>query len=158
MKRIVKDPQDLTKLLENASSSLADFSNKTNSLKILTNIVRQICPDLPENAWQIANFHNDLVVIEANSPVWGQRLQFERNNIASQLETQTNGIFNKIEIKINPFTNRRAPIIKPQTEKLKHMSDASSAQIAEVAKNAPPGLKEKLLKLAQHANRNKNQS
>ena len=154
MKRIVKDPEDLTNLLKKASGNIADFSTKAKSLKILTDIVRQICPDLPENAWLIANCREDLVIIEANSPVWGQRLQFERNNIAQQLAIQTQGIFSKIEIKVNPYNNRR-PVAKPVTKPLKHMSQSTAEHINDVAENAPPGLKAVLLRLAKHANRDK---
>lgn len=131
---------------------MADFSTKAQSINILADIVRQTCPDLPDNAWQIANCRQDLVVIEAKSPVWGQRLQFERNNIAQQLSNQTQGIFNKIEIKINPYTNRRE-IVKKVVKSKKEMSQESADQITDVAKNAPPGLKAVLLRLAKHVNK-----
>ena len=151
MKRIVKAPQDLHSLMEKASGSMANLSSKAQSFAIITDIVRQIAPDLPENAWQIANCRDDLVVIEAKSPVWGQRLQFERNNIAQQLTLQTQGLFTRIEIKINPFTNRRE-IEKPVVKSKKHMSSKSAEELTKVAENAPPGLREKLLKLATHVN------
>ncbi|WNC72977.1 DUF721 domain-containing protein [Thalassotalea psychrophila] len=149
MKRIVKAPQDLNSLLEKASGTMADFSTKAQSFKILDDIIRQICPDLPENAWQIANCRQDLVVIEAKSPVWGQRLQFERNNISQQLALQTQGIFRRIEIKINPHGNRRE-IVKEPVKPNKSMSKETAEHIYEVAENAPPGLKEVLLRLAKH--------
>ncbi len=154
MKRIVKEPEDLTNLLKKTSGSLANFSHKAHSLKILSDIIAQSCPDLPEDAWQVANCRDDLVVIEAKSPVWGQRLQFERNNIAQQLLTQTKGIFSKIEIKVNPYGNRRE-LKQPETKPLKNMSQSAADHINSVAENAPPGLKEKLLKLAKHVNNNK---
>lgn len=153
MALIKKSPQDITKLLKKASGTMADFSTKAQSINIIGDIVRQTCPDLPDDAWQIANCRNDLVVIEAKSPVWGQRLQFERNNIAQQLSNQTQGIFNKIEIKINPFSNRREIVKKPIKSK-KKMSQESADQITDVAKHAPPGLKEVLLRLAKHVNKN----
>ena len=149
MKRIVKAPQDLNSLLKKASGTMADFSTKAQSFKILDDIIRQICPDLPENAWQIANCRDDLVVIEAKSPVWGQRLQFERNNISQQLALQTQGIFRRIEIKINPHGNRRE-IVKEPVKPNKSMSEETAEHIYEVAENAPPGLKEVLLRLAKH--------
>ncbi|TRX52711.1 DUF721 domain-containing protein [Thalassomonas sp. M1454] len=154
MKRIVKDPEDLNDLLKKASGNIADFSTKAKSLKILTDIVRQTCPDLPENAWQIANCRQDLVIIEAKSPVWGQRLQFERNNIAQQLAIQTQGIFNKIEIKVNPYGNRRE-VVKPVEKPKKFMSESTAEHLVDVAKDAPAGLKEVLLRLAKHADRGK---
>ncbi|WP_068544858.1 DUF721 domain-containing protein [Thalassotalea crassostreae] len=152
MKRIVKAPQDLNSLLEQASGSIANLSAKSQSLNLLSDIVRQICPDLPENAWQIANFRENLVIIEVISPVWSQRLQFERNNICQQLLQHSDGIFTNIEIKVNPYWNRKEkPVEKPKARK--HMSEKSAEQINEIAQNAPPGLKEKLLRLAKHANK-----
>ncbi|OUS31059.1 hypothetical protein A9Q98_03640 [Thalassotalea sp. 42_200_T64] len=152
MKRIVKDPQDLNSLLKKASGNMADFSTKAQSINILADIVRQTCPDLPENAWQIANCRADLVIIEAKSPVWGQRLQFERNNIAQQLAMQTQGIFTKIEIKVNPHGNIRKAEKTVEVKTKKHMSQKTADQINEVAENAPPGLKEVLRRLAKHVN------
>jgi hypothetical protein len=152
MKRIVKAPEDLNALLKKTTGSLADFSTKAKSLNILTDIVAQICPDLPEDSWQIANFRDDCVVIEAKSSVWGQRLQFERYNIVQQLVTQTKGSITKIEIKINPYANRRE-IKKTPIKAQKQMSKFAADHINSVAENAPPGLKEKLLKLAKHVNK-----
>ena len=59
--------------------------HKHKLLKKIDSIVRQTCPDLPEDTWQIANIKNETVVIEVRSAIWSQRLQFEKNNIALQL-------------------------------------------------------------------------
>ncbi|MDN3653571.1 DciA family protein [Thalassotalea ponticola] len=150
MKRIVKPPQDLQTLLQNASSNMANLSVKAQSLQILANIVSQVCPDLPDNAWQIANCRDNLVVIEAKSSVWGQRLQFERNNIATQLSLQTQGVFNRIEIKVNPFGLKKQQAAPAPSKPTKHMSANSAEQLRKVAEGAPEGLKQKLLKLASH--------
>ncbi|WP_371188145.1 DUF721 domain-containing protein [Thalassotalea maritima] len=156
MKPIIKAPQDLQSLLQNASNSMASISVKAQSLQILAQIVRQTCPDLPEKAWQIANCRDDLVVIEAKSAVWGQRLQFERNNIAKQLQLQTHGIFQRIDIKVNPHgVKREAEPVKVEKPK-KSMSQQSADELLKVAESAPPGLKEKLLKLASHVKKKDN--
>ncbi|NMP15783.1 MULTISPECIES: DUF721 domain-containing protein [unclassified Thalassotalea] len=157
MKRIVKAPQDLQTLLQTASSNMANISVKAQSLQILADIVRQTCPDLPEDAWQIANCRENLVILEAKSSVWGQRLQFERNNIASQLSLQTQGIFNRIEIKVNPFAVRKQIKEQEPAKEKKSMSAESAEELRKVAENAPDGLKQKLLKLASHVKQKNNQ-
>ena len=68
-------------LLKTSTGTLSHIQTKTNSLTLLATIVRQICPDLPADAFNIANCRQDTLIIEVKSPVWGQRLQFERNNI-----------------------------------------------------------------------------
>ncbi len=164
MARRPKAPKDMSTLLNSTTGTLAQIKAKTNSLNQLCDIVRQICPDLPEDAFNIANFVQSTLVIEVKSPVWGQRLQFERNKICQELVKETSGEFSKIEIKINPhgfkqekaiqaYTNKAetSGIKQPQIHTSKSLNSATAKQLLEVAKNAPKGLKEKLEKLAKVA-------
>ena len=155
MARKSKKPIDMSSLLISSSGTLAHIQAKTNSLATLGDIVRQICPDLPADAWHIANFAKSTLIIEVKSPVWGQRLQFERNNICQKLIEVTQGEFQKIEIKINPFLHKQAMLKKDDGKnKINHaniISKNTAKHLAEIAQNAPKGLREKLLKLASHA-------
>ena len=105
MARRPTTPINMLSLLKSSNGTLAHIQEKTNSLTVLASIVRQICPDLPEDAFKIANFHENTLIIEVKSPIWGQRLQFERNNIIKQLVIETDGHFQKIQIKINPHAH-----------------------------------------------------
>ncbi|WP_057832666.1 DUF721 domain-containing protein [Colwellia sp. TT2012] len=165
MARKSKKPINMSALLQTTTGTLAHIQTKTNSLTILADIVRQICPDLPVDAWHIANYHQDTLIIEVKSPVWGQRLQFERNNICNALKTNTEGNFHQIEIKVNPqgFRQQRhevtekiraeleqsAPVTTEQTNTV--VNEKTAKQFLAIAKNAPKGLKEKLEKLARVA-------
>lgn len=154
MARHNRKPENLAELFQESYGSLAKIREKTASLANLSDIVRQICPDLPANAWQIANFRQDTVVIEAKSSVWGQRLQFERNNIGKALSEATSSQYSSIDIKVNPYGNKKTIkqediIVKPT----KYLSESSALHIKSIAENAPKGLKEKLEKLAKHANK-----
>ena len=167
MARKSKVPINMAALLKTTTGTLAHIQEKTNSLTTLADIVRQICPDLPEDAWHIANCRQDTLIIEVKSPVWGQRLQFERNTICNALMNNTEGNFNKIEIKINPqgFRQQRhevteqnkaallstAPVISERTHSA--VNETTAKQFLAIAKNAPKGLKEKLEKLARVAGR-----
>ncbi len=164
MARKSKVPVNMSAILQSTTGTLAQIQTKTNSLSILANIVRQICPDLPESAWHIANFREQTLVIEVKSPVWGQRLQFERNNICQALIKSTDNSFNQIKIKVNPhgFTqvchtvneaNRNSEHTqdKPVVLSAKSIHSAPAKHLLEIAQNAPKGLKEKLEKLAKVA-------
>ena len=165
MARKAKVPFNMSALLQTTTGTLAHIQTKTNSLTILADIVRQICPDLPEDAWHIANCREDTLIIEVKSPVWGQRLQFERNTICNALMSSTDGNFQRIEIKVNPQGFRqqrhdltektRAELIKstevrPQQDNAV-VNEKTAKQFLDIAKNAPKGLKEKLEKLARVA-------
>lgn len=155
----------MSALLQTTTGTLSQIQAKTNSLTALADIVRQICPDLPVDAFHIANCRQDTLIIEVKSPVWGQRLQFERNTICNALISNTEGNFNKIQIKVNPqgFRQQRHEITeKRRTELLqtvevqpiqsnKVMNEKTAKQFRDIAKNAPKGLKEKLEKLARVA-------
>jgi hypothetical protein len=154
MARKSKKPIDMSSLLNSSSGTLAHIQAKTNSLAQLANIVSHICPDLPVDAWKIVNFENNTLVIEVKSPVWGQRLQFERNQICQSLIAETDGVFNKIEIRVNPFTHKNPSKTKVlKTDSINYaslISPNTANHLKEIALNAPKGLKEKLLKLASH--------
>ena len=136
-------------------------SFKTNSLSLLSNIVRQICPDLPEDAFNIVNFVQSTLIIEVKSPVWGQRLQFERNNICRQLNDETQGQFTKIDIKVNPQGHRQTPNQKTyeyiesasKNISVQNISTTTASHLLDVAEKAPKGLKEKLQRLAANASK-----
>ena len=152
----------MSALLQTSTGTLAQIQEKTNSLALLSDIVRQICPDLPIDAFHIANCRQDTLIIEVKSPVWGQRLQFERYNICNALISETNGSFQKIQIKVNPqgFRQKKNELThlndKKTTQPAKMPKDfianqKTAKQFMEIAKNAPKGLKEKLEKLARVA-------
>ena len=152
----------MSALLQTSTGTLAQIQEKTNSLALLSNIVRQICPDLPIDAFHIANCRQDTLIIEVKSPAWGQRLQFERNNICNTLIIETDGNFQKIQIKVNPQGFRHKNEERSSLSTVKNTpshkvpenfiaNQKAARQIMEIAKNAPKGLKEKLEKLARVA-------
>jgi len=153
MARKTKRPADASSLLQSSKGTLAQIAAKTNSLTLLANIVRQTCPDLPVEVWHIANFRQNSIVIEVISANWGQRLQFERNNISQKLSAATNDEFNQIEIKVSPYRNKQVDQPKPQINTNQTISQKTAAQLNAVAENAPESLKKKLQKLADLANK-----
>jgi len=159
MARRPKSPKNMSTLFNSTTGTLAQIQEKTNSLKLLSDIVRQICPDLPEDAFNIANFVLSTLIIEVKSPVWGQRLQFERNNICRQLNDETQGEFTKIDIKVNPQAHRQTPNQKTyqpiksvyNKSSVQNISTTTAKHLLSIAEKAPKGLKEKLQKLAASA-------
>jgi hypothetical protein len=153
----------MSTLFNSTTGTLAQIQVKTNSLNLLSDIVRQICPDLPEDAFNIANFVQSTLIIEVKSPVWGQRLQFERNNICRQLNEETQGKFTKIDIKVNPQGHRQTPNQKTYEyiesantkNSVQNISENTASHLLDVAEKAPKGLKEKLQRLAANASKQK---
>lgn len=142
----------MSSLILSKKSTLSYITEKTNSLTQLSDIVRQTCPDLPEDVWNIANFNQNKLTIEVNSSVWSQRLQFERMKISQKLSEVTQGQFNQIDIKVSPYRNKIAANTNKNTPKqTTTISHKAANQILAIAKNAPKSLKEKLERLAKHA-------
>ncbi|GAA6170488.1 DciA family protein [Colwellia sp. KU-HH00111] len=166
MARRPKAPKELSTLFNATTGTLAQIQEKTNSLRLLSDIVRQICPDLPQDAFNIANFVQSTLIVEVKSPVWGQRLQFERNTICQQLIKQTQGQFTQIEIKVNPYGHKvssgQTSAEKNTTSNIAHstvptsvqnMSSETASHLLDIAEHAPDGLKQKLRKLVANAKR-----
>jgi len=152
MPRKTKQPIDRSSLLQSCSGTLAKIAAKTDFLTKLAAIVRQTCPDIPVDAYHIANFHQGAIVIEVKSSVWSQRLQFERMNITQALYTLSNGEFTKIEIKVNPYGAKK--IIEetsPKKHRYHQISTTAAKHLEEVADSAPNSLKEKIRRLAKLA-------
>lgn len=152
MARKSKSPLDMSSLILSKKSTLSYIREKTNSLTQLNDIVRQTCPDLPEDVWHIANFNKNKLIIEVNSSVWSQRLQFERMKINQKLSEATQGNFTQIEIKVSPYRNKAVKEIKkPAPTQVTSISKKTADELRDIAKNAPKSLREKLEKLASHA-------
>lgn len=155
MARKTRKPSDMSDLFQSSKGTLAQIAAKTNSLTILSDIVRQTCPDLPADVWHIANFKQKSLVIEVTSAVWSQRLQFERMNICRELAIATDNVFDQIEIKVSPYRNKVIYTTEIKEAEPLHISENTANQLLSVAKNAPESLKRKLEKLARHAIKNK---
>jgi len=151
MARKTRKPSDMSELFQSSKGTLAQIAAKTNSLTILSDIVRQTCPDLPADVWHIANFKRKSLVIEVTSAVWSQRLQFERMNICRELAIATDNAFDQIEIKVSPYRNKIAYKTETKPSVPLQISQNTANQLLAVAKNAPESLKKKLEKLAKHA-------
>ncbi|WP_286233470.1 DUF721 domain-containing protein [Thalassotalea sediminis] len=152
MARKNKLPSDASSLLKSSAGTLSQIAAKTKFLSQLENIIRQSCPDLPDEVWHISNVNKNTCVLGVSSAVWSQRLQFERMNICRQLSEITQGEFNQIEIKVRPFANKMSNNSSPSTER-KHLSQNTAKQLEALAASAPDSLKQKLLRLAKLANK-----
>ena len=150
MARKNKQPVDMSSLLKSSKGTLAQIKEKTNSLTLIADIVRQICPDLPIDAWHIGNITNDTLFIEVKSSAWGQRFQFERNTIIRELQQNNNHTITKIDIKVSPFNNKIVKA-KPLPVKTQFISAKTAAELLAVAENAPDKLKKTLERLAKLA-------
>lgn len=150
MPRYTTKPEDLADLFNDTNNHVANLTRKSHALGILTELVQHICPDLPTGSFRLANVKSNTIVIEAKSPAWGQRLQFERNTILREINNSTQYNYQRIDIKVVPFETA-APITQEPIKPKKQMSQKVANQLVEMANSAPESLKQKILKLAKHA-------
>jgi hypothetical protein len=151
MTRKSQHPVELLTVLSAADGTLAQIAEKTNFLSQISTIVRQICPDLPADAWHIVNFKQNVIIFEVKSSIWYQRLQFERMKISQALAETSQGRFSQIEIKVNPLWAKKV-VNTPlkSNEPLPTITQQTAQQLKEIAEKAPESLKQSLLRLAQH--------
>ncbi|WP_434358398.1 DciA family protein [Parasalinivibrio latis] len=104
------------------------------------------------NHCRIANFRDGILVIEAESPSWGMRLNFERINLISALRAGPLPSLMSIEVKVNPTVAKPVAREEKQANPRK-ISDTAAAYLKMVAENAPDKVKERLEAIAALAER-----
>lgn len=166
MSRNSKKPADMSVLFHSSTGTLAQIAKKANSLTKLADIVRQICPDLPEQGYQLGNVKDKTLTIEVANSVWGQRLQFERNRLAQAFSQASQGLISHIDIKVMPFLAHQRRQQENIAEKLAEKRQASAKkvipaqageQLLQAAEHAPASLQAKIARLAALADKNNQQ-
>lgn len=159
MARKTQQPIDISSLFDQQHSALAKIAEKQQALLQLQHIVSEICPDLPANGWKIANIKQNQLVIEVNNAIWSHRLQFEKNRILQQFQQQLALPISQIKITICPEQSNRyaktptaikAAQNQPTFAKQTPIPAAVSEQLTDLARHAPKGLQQALLRLAKY--------
>ena len=151
-------PQQLNRLFK--QGSLQKLKNRSSELNQINQAASQLFEQFGLTHVRMANIRNGVMVIEAGSAPWANRLKQLRQNILSELRKQLPSLVS-IEIVINPEVNQASSTssLPSKIEKNQdaahhskhHLSKKAAAHIIELAAHAPAGLKEKLLKLAAQA-------
>jgi len=95
---------------------------------------------------RVANFRNGILVIEVGSAAWRQRLNLLRVTLLSELRQQLPQLVT-LEVVQNPAMVNAAGS-RTSTERKRKISPQAAAHLEALAATAPPGLQEKLRRLA----------
>jgi len=144
----VNRPQPLEQLLDNGQ--FRQLCHHSQVLRILQRHFVAFCDTHGLRLCRVANYRNGILVIEVGSAAWRQRLQLLRSLLLTEMRAQLPQLAS-LEVVQNPaIAKARADALvpgnsPPQTKKL---SQATASHLEALADKAPPGLREKLRRLA----------
>jgi len=145
-------PQKLNKIFH--QGSLQKLQARSQELNQVKQAATELFEQFGLSQVRMANIRNGIMVIEASSAPWANRLKQLRQNLLSELRQQLPSLVS-IEVVINPALNtvsaNNEPSLKKTDETISskhHLSKQAALHITDLASHAPKGLKEKLLKLA----------
>lgn len=149
-------PKQLDELLGKWSSKITRFSDKLTHLESFQNILNIALGPVISKKCRVANYRDSILIIEAASTTLATRLNYLKMDILSEFRKAGLVECSQVKIITNPEVQQRLGIREIGSNKnyaisKKKMSKETAEQLNELAKNAPKGLQEKLLKLASHA-------
>ncbi|WP_440054210.1 DUF721 domain-containing protein [Pseudoalteromonas sp. T1lg65] len=149
------NPKPLNELMGRWSDKLSQYGEKSEQVAELQTCLEQSLGPVLSKKCRVGHYRDGILVIEAASATLATRLNFLKMDMLSTFRKA--GLHDCIQIKIttNPEAQQRlANRIEQPKQNYKTsrtMSEQTANQLMELAENAPPGLKAKLEKLAEHA-------
>jgi hypothetical protein len=146
-----KPPQDLSNLIH-VSGRLPELAEKAELLNRLNHYVKQTLNGPVAEQLKVANLRQGVLVIETTSAAWAARINFQKQKLLKQLQTDTLPMLIAIEVKVNPGL----ALMKPQSQSNQNVISTTAAQhIEALAEHVDGSLGEKLKRLAALASRNR---
>ncbi|MBB1319639.1 DUF721 domain-containing protein [Shewanella sp. SR43-4] len=146
-----KPPQDLSNLVH-LSGRLPELAEKAELLNNLNRYVKQTLSGPVAEQLKVANLRQGVLVIETTSAAWAARINFQKQKLLKQLQTDTLPMLTAIEVKVNPGL----ALAKPQSQTNQNVISTTAAQhIEALAEHVDGSLGEKLKRLAALASRNR---
>jgi hypothetical protein len=154
-------PKQLNELMEKWSDKMVSYTEKSLAMAQWQTCLEHAVGPVLIKKCRVGNYHDGTLVIEAASATLATRLNFLKMDILSQFRSagmiecaQVKVITNpEAQQRLTPKRNERLSSIKQNSNQM--MSEQTAQQLIEIARDAPPGLQAKLLKLAQHGKNNK---
>lgn len=154
-------PQALFDVLEgslaNSSNTLQTIQRNAKAIIKLNRAVKGLLPAEVKPMCRVANYRNNIMVIEVANASWMTRLNYEKLNLLSALRTSILPSLSSIDIRINPdlmrkpkqnssLTNRTVASTQKMNER--QISTQTAQALLKLAENSPKGLKERFERLA----------
>ncbi|RJE76896.1 RNA-binding protein [Pseudoalteromonas sp. MSK9-3] len=154
-------PKQLNELMGKWSNKMVSYTEKSQAMAQWQSCLESAVGPVLIKKCRVGNYREGTLVIEAASATLATRLNFLKMEILSQFRAA--GMIECAQVKVvtNPeaqqrLTPKRDDQIRPEKQSEGRVMSAQTAQqLTEIAGNAPPSLQAKLLKLAQHAQKNK---
>jgi hypothetical protein len=139
------------------SDKLNAYGEKSQEMAKLQQCLENAIGPVLSKKSRVANYRHGTLVIETASATLATRLNYLKMEILSQFRQAGMVDCAQVKITTNPDAQQRLtpPSVLNKTESTtgnkRQMSSQTAQQLQELAKNAPPSLQTKLLKLATHA-------
>ncbi|KZN29523.1 hypothetical protein N480_07305 [Pseudoalteromonas luteoviolacea S2607] len=153
------NPKPLSELAPKWSDKLSNYVEKAQDINSLQAPLAQALGPILSKKCRVANYAQGTLYIEASSATLATRLGYLKMEILSAFRQSGLHDCGQIKITSNPEAQQRLQRVTEPSSAPKNnpgLSQATANQLSQLAENAPPGLREKLLKLASHNRSNKN--
>lgn len=145
--------------LVSETSSLRTLQRQAITLAKLEKSLKTLLPTPLKTLCRIANYRHHRLIIEVSNAAWLTRLRYEKESLTLALRQTGLPELSGIDFTINPELSKQQ---SQEIQKAKSLANppkltiCSAELIENLAKNCKEGLKDTLIKLAQHAKKTNN--
>ncbi|KFZ36302.1 hypothetical protein HR45_16720 [Shewanella mangrovi] len=144
-----KLPQHLSQLVHQ-SGILPELAERAELLLYLDRTVKGMLSGPVSTQLTVANFRQNILVIETTTAVWAARLNFQKAQLLQQLQSEALPMLTAIEVKVNPTLISRDTKPNPPHRQI---SETTASHLSDLAETAGGTLGQKLKRLAALASR-----
>ena len=149
-------PKTIDDLMAGMSNKFTSYLDKSQKLSHFQDLLEQSLSAPMAKKCRVSNYRDAILVIETDSAAVAMRLNYMKMSIMSDLRKNGLPELSQIKVQTNPqaFANRSTPLSQKENNSQKKnlvLSENTANSLLEVAKSAPPSLKEKLERLARHS-------
>ncbi|MGL5952965.1 MULTISPECIES: DUF721 domain-containing protein [Providencia] len=154
-------PQPLFNVLEESlsktSNTLQTIQRNAKAILKLNQVVKNLLPAEIKPMCRVANYRNNIMVLEVANASWMTRLNYEKLNLLSALRTSILPSLSSIDIRINPDLIRKTKqnsslnkqsVSTKTNRNQRQISVQTAEQLLKLAERSPKGLKERFERLA----------
>ncbi|CAG9426486.1 hypothetical protein NVI2019_PEGOAJLN_02633 [Providencia alcalifaciens] len=154
-------PQALFDVIEESlaktSNTLQTIQRNAKAILKLNRVVKSLLPAEIKPMCRVANYRNNIMVIEVANASWMTRLNYERTNLLSALRSSILPSLSSIDIRINPDLIRKSKqnsslnkqsVNQKENRNQRQISTQTAEQLLRLAEKSPKGLKERFERLA----------
>ena len=151
-------PKAVGDIMAGLSGRLASYAGKTQGLSSQQTILDDFLGETLSKKCRVSNYRDGTLMIEAVSAPIALRLNYLKMDMLSHFRAAGMIELGQINITANPqATQRLSATNKPEQKPVskRQMSEQTADYLSAIAADAPPSLKAKLERLAQHGRKKK---